>query len=185
MRSEQVEQVTDRPARVEKGSDEAQETAVRDQFARWQAALAFGRSFFLGHLGAYVRDRCPDPDEALPFVHLHLVNGEMLDVCHVIGLTPRWVALAVYEGTSRAMRTELVPYETILRITISPGHALENHMGFRQEAPPAVQETAEETLSKTAAVQERSARRRRKVDAPQSAARRLAGKETRLEPGAR
>lgn len=167
------EQAMDEPGSVEKGSGETRETAVHDLLARWEAALAFGPSFFLAHLGVYVRDRCPDPGEALPFVHLHLANGEVLDVCHVIGLTPRWVALAVYEGTSRAMCTELVPYETITRITISPGHAQGNHLGFHQEAPPAVQETAEETLSK-AAVSEPSPRRRRPI-----------AEKTKVEPGAR
>ena len=151
----------DEPTSVER---EGQETAARDLFARWEATLAFGPSFFLAHLGAYVRDCCPDPREALPFVHLHLASGEVLDVCHVIGLTPRWVALAVYEAPSHAMRTELVPYEVITRIAISPGQAQGSHIGFHQEAPP-VQETAEETLQK-AAVAGPGARRRPNLETP-------------------
>lgn len=128
----------------------ASEAVVREMFAHYDAALAFGPSFFLTQLGAYVRDRCPDIEEALPFVHVHLAGGESLDVCHVIGLAPRWVALAVYEPVSRAMRTECVPYEAIVRITISPGHAQGDHMGFYQEADPALQETAEETFWRAA-----------------------------------
>lgn len=140
----------DNPGSVRKDLDQAKEAAAHDQFARLEATLAFGPGFFLAHLGAYVRDRCPDPGEALPFVHLHLVSGEVLDVCHVIGLTPRWIALAVYEQASRAMRTELVPYETIARVTIKPGNAQGAHIGFHQDAPAPVDETAEVALQKAA-----------------------------------
>lgn len=140
----------DEQASVASDPDEARKMAARELLGRWEAMLAFGPQFFLGHLAAYVRECCPDPSEALPFVHLHLASGEVLDVCHVIGLTPRWVALAVFEGNSRAMRTELVPYEAITRVTISPGQAQGTHMGFHQETPAAVQATAEEALHRAA-----------------------------------
>jgi hypothetical protein len=82
----------------------------------------FGPGFFVGTLAGFVRDRCPDPAEGLPVVELHLVDGEALDLCHVIGLTPAWVALAVNETDQQpsvgTMRTELVPYDTIHRVTI-------------------------------------------------------------------
>lgn len=173
----------DEPASVVQGPDEARETAVHELLGRWEAMLAFGPRFFLAHLGAYVRDRCPDPGEALPFVHLHLASSEVLDVCHVIGLTPRWVALAVYEATSRAMRTELVPFESITRITISPGHAQGTHIGFHQETPPALQESAEETLHK-AADPGSGARRRPNPEAPPRPGLPMA-EETDFEPGGR
>lgn len=179
----QSEQAVDESSNVEESASTTSETASHSLLARWEAALAFGPGFFFAHLGAYVRDRCPDPREALPFVHLHLASGEVLDVCHVIGLTTRWAALAVYEVTSRAMRTELVPYETIMRVTISPGHMQGNHMGFHQEAPPAVQETAEEALNK-AAVTERGFHRRPSAGAQPHWTRPIAG-EACVEPGTR
>jgi hypothetical protein len=86
-----------------------------------------------------VRDRCPNPEEHLPLVEVHLQNGELLCVCHVIGLTPRWVALAVREGekASGAMRTELVPYEVICRVTIRPVQPGRQVAGFGQaDIPP-------------------------------------------------
>ncbi|MCI0574232.1 MAG: hypothetical protein L0Y66_26170 [Myxococcaceae bacterium] len=110
----------------------------------------FGPAFFLTHLGAFVRQQCPDLGEGLPFVHLHLVSGEVLDLCHIIGLTPLFIALAVYEEAvgedSRIMRTELVPYELFVRVTIHVAEARGPRIGFHQESPPAFRATPEEAL---------------------------------------
>lgn len=80
----------------------------------------FGPGFFLRQLRAFARDRCPDPGEGLPAVQIHLGTGEVLDLCHVLGLGQAFVALAVLdgEGEPRRMRTELVPYQLIVRVTI-------------------------------------------------------------------
>lgn len=101
----------------------------------------FGPGFFLGQLRAFARERCPDPGEMLPSVELHLATGEVLDLCHVMGLAPAFVALAVREahGGAKAgasMRTELVPYAFITRITIRPVHATGPHVGFNPEHAP-------------------------------------------------
>lgn len=129
--------------------------AVADLLAKLTAREVFGPPFFIHHLGAYARDQCPDPSEGLPFVHLHLMDGTVLDLCHVLGLTPRWVALAVYEGGAGSvhprMRTELVPYEQIIRVSISAGAGQTGHMGFRQEAPLAVEPSPEDTLERISA----------------------------------
>ncbi len=102
----------------------------------------FGPLFFLRHLGAFVRERCPDPSEGLPIVLLHLVDGEVLDVCHAIGLAPGWAALAVNDTErspeTKMMRTELVPYETIHRVTIRSVRPAEVHVGFAQDQVPQV-----------------------------------------------
>ncbi|MEK6606693.1 MAG: hypothetical protein AABZ30_03440 [Myxococcota bacterium] len=63
--------------------------------AKIDARFPFGPLFFLTQLRGFVRDRCPDPAEGLPVVEVHLPSGEGLDVCHVLGVTPLWVALAV------------------------------------------------------------------------------------------
>lgn len=95
----------------------------------------FGPAFFVRHLGGFIRERCPEPG-ALPLVHVTLANGCVLDLCHVIALSPRWIAFAVHDGRVSqehpVMRTELVPYAHIVRVTIrEPGD--ERHVGFRQE----------------------------------------------------
>jgi hypothetical protein len=114
------------------------------QLAGASRRAPFGPVFFLTQLKGLVRDCCPDSAEALPQVQLHLYGEEVFDLCHVIGLTPAWVVLAVYDDRDRSpdatkMRTELVPYEVITRVTIrgsrkTGGHAL----GFNSEYNPHV-----------------------------------------------
>ena len=102
----------------------------------------FGPGFFLGQLRAFARDRCPDRAEGLPAVQIHLATGEALDLCHVIGLAPSFVALAVEEGSGepRRMRTELVPYQLVARVSIRSPRDRE-HVGFDVEHAPRVLET--------------------------------------------
>lgn len=127
----------------------------------------FGPGFFLGQLGAFARDRCPNPAEMLPSVELHLATGEVLDLCHVMGLAPAFVALAVREGRSgigtdaAAMRTELIPYALIARVTIRParGTGTGPHVGFNPEHAPEIlpQVQTPEALLRAAALDERHA----------------------------
>jgi hypothetical protein len=102
----------------------------------------FGPQFFLTQLAAFVRDRCPDPRERLPMVELYLNDGEVLQVCHVIGLTPRWVALAVRDQESESMVTVLVPYECIIRFRIHAASPGDRRVGFAQQHAPAILEDA-------------------------------------------
>lgn len=123
--------------------------------AEVEARCAFGPLFFLTQLRGFVRDRCPDPAEIMPVVEVYLHSGEGLDLCHVIGAAPRYVVLAVHdEGNgagTRAMRTELVPYELIMRVTIRAVRPTSPHMGFNAvHAPEVIQHdplmTPEEAL---------------------------------------
>ena len=111
----------------------------------------FGPGFFLGQLRAFARDRCPDPSEGLPRVELHLATGEALDLCHVMGLAPCFVALAVRDGSGSEpqMRTEIVPYSFITRVTIRPLRGAGGHVGFDLHHDPEILaqgDSAEETL---------------------------------------
>ena len=101
------------------------------------SAAAFGPAFFTTQLAAFVRDRCPDPSEALPSVELHLVGGESLDVCHVIRMAASWVALAVNDREASefvSMRTEILPYAQICRATIRAFQPSTNRVGFTLSA---------------------------------------------------
>ncbi|MCC7537162.1 MAG: hypothetical protein IT379_13150 [Deltaproteobacteria bacterium] len=118
---------------------------------------SFGPRFFLTQLAAFVRDRCPTADEAIPLVEIHLAGGESLNICHVIGLAPGWVALAVFEehrsdGAHR-MRTELVPYATIVRVTIRASATVEKRIGLHAGTPDVLVRTPEECGSSTATVE--------------------------------
>ena len=114
-----------------------------------QAALAeatvrhpFGPGFFVTQLRAFARARCPDPALGLPAVEIHLTDGEVLDLCHIIGVTPNWVAVAVNDAEPAAakprMRTEFLPYQTITRVTIRIARMETPHVGFEHERVPRV-----------------------------------------------
>lgn len=119
-------------------------------FARADLACTFGPSFFLGHLGRFVRDRCPDQKENLPLVQVRLADGDTLDVCHIIGVSPHWVMLAVSDPASHhdGMAIELVPYELIRRVCIRTRHGEGTSIGFAQVRSPEI--VAAETLLRAA-----------------------------------
>lgn len=101
----------------------------------------FGPHFFALQLSRFVRDHCPSAEESLPRVELHLADGQILDLCHIIGLTPEWVALAVFAGRhseETPMRTELVPYALITRVTVSQGPSAEGSIGFDTDREPRI-----------------------------------------------
>ena len=132
---------------AEKRETQAEPPRPNAMEALLEPQCPFGPRFFLAQLRAFARDRCPDPAERLPVVSLHLGDGEVLDVCHLIGLAPRWVALAVRETEGKehppAMRTEFVPYEIIHRVTIRAVRAAETHIGFDHGRMPQVLAGAE------------------------------------------
>jgi hypothetical protein len=82
--------------------------------------VPFGAGFFLRQLGAFVQESC-SASPGLPLVQIHLAGGEVLKLCHVIAIAPGWIALAVHEAAGgREVRTELVPYAFVVRVTIRP-----------------------------------------------------------------
>ncbi len=102
---------------------------------------AFGPLFFLTQLRAFVRDRCPRPEEELPVVTVRLATGESLDLCHVVGVGPRCAVLAVHDRAARGgdegrMRTEFVPYGLIARVAISARGAGGSGIGFQLSHEP-------------------------------------------------
>lgn len=109
------------------GKREEQQLA---QFLR-SVRCPFGPAFFLAQLGAFVRDRCPMPEEQLPCVDLW-VFGEPLALCHVVAVSSNWVAVAVRDRHDREaeMRTELIPYEAIARVTIGAPVSRSRGIGF-------------------------------------------------------
>ena len=124
--------------RSDESGDRLETTATA--LTRADLACTFGPSFFLGYLERFVRDQCPDPTENLPAVELHLSSGETLALCHVIGVSPRWVMLAVNDtkGHGPAMTIELVPYEIIHSVRIRTPTAEGASIGFAQTRSPAI-----------------------------------------------
>lgn len=117
---------------------ESAEAAVEKLLAAQALRCPFGPAFFVSQLRNFVRDRCPDPSERLPLVKVRTVDGVTLNVCHIIGLAPLWVALAVYDehDPGRPMRTEIVPYNTIVRVSICEIRPGGQQIGFSQSRQP-------------------------------------------------
>jgi len=149
----------------------------------------FGPLFFLQHLRGLVRDRCPEPKDGIPSVEIHLMDGETLDVCHIIGIAPGWIALAVHEreGQERVaqLRTELVPYPFIARVSIQTtrhegSHPIGFNVGTEPELyghlPSSTAMTPEAALRALAGVpvtaETPATARRRKTEPPTGVARR-------------
>lgn len=107
----------------------------------------FGPHFFVEQLAAFVRDRCPEPSEQLPRVDIWYA-GEPLAVCHIIAVAPSWVAIAVRDRHTRdaEMRTEMIPYEMISRVTIGAPVPRSRGMGFDREHRPEIVEDAQAPL---------------------------------------
>ncbi|HZM00755.1 MAG TPA: hypothetical protein VFD43_10930 [Planctomycetota bacterium] len=120
----------------------AGEPRIEAVIVRGDEGPPFGPAFFLEQLRGLIRDRCPSPAEGLPGVELRLVDGETLDLCHVIAVAPSWVVLAVNErdraSTAPRMRTELVPFATIIRVTIRTARDEAHRIGFDASQRPLV-----------------------------------------------
>lgn len=95
----------------------------------------FGPRFFLAQLAGFLRDRCPDPSARLPRLELCIAGAESITVCHVIALSPQWVAVAA-GARDAPMRTEIIPYESIMRVTI--GSRPPGGIGFDSRRRPLV-----------------------------------------------
>ena len=131
-----------------RGKKKALKPASRGRAAGTDRAIAqvvdvnvpFGPSFFMTQLRGLVRDRCPLGAEDCPRVEFLLRSGESVDVSHVIGVAPRYVALAVYEGVDTetpTMRSEMLPYELIVRIVIRSGRPDKGpSFGFKMAQTP-------------------------------------------------
>lgn len=120
----------------------------------------FGPRFFLTQLSAFVRDCCPDPAEHLPRVDLW-VNGEPIGVCHLMAVTPLWIAVAARgEENGARMRTEMIPYSSIGRVTIGRTAPGGHGIGFEQAHRPLVvgprEMTPEEAIAAVAKAPERA-----------------------------
>lgn len=117
---------------------EAASRAAIEEITRADARSPFGPRFFLQQLAAFVLDRCPDPAERLPQVDLW-VHGEPITVCHVMAVAPHWVAMAARTEREQAeMRTELIVYASIGRVTISGTAPGPRAIGFDTSRQPAV-----------------------------------------------
>jgi hypothetical protein len=128
------------------GESEAPRGEEAAQSPIQEGGVPFGPSFFLRQLGAFVQESCP-ASRALPVVQIHVIGGEILDLCHIIALAPGWIALAVYDAASDGgVRTELVPYAMVARVTIRLSQE-GSRIGFDATRAPEILEPRHRSLS--------------------------------------
>jgi len=109
-----------------------QPEGIRELLKAQLAVPAFGLPFFGTMLSSRFQSHCSGAGPEVPQVLLHLVGGEVLDVCHVVEFTPRWIAVAAFrdDRTCEQMDLEFVPYELIHRVTLSSRPAEDRRLGF-------------------------------------------------------
>ena len=104
----------------------------------------FDASFFTTVLPDRVRTECEARPEMVPVVRFRLGDGVTLDVCHVIHLAERWMAVAYFSDAEKCedMDVAFVPYDTVTRVHLSLHHPQSRNLGFQLErtekAPAAV-----------------------------------------------
>lgn len=128
------------------GNGEAEAAEARQARKALIAELTgpvFGLPFFASVLKDRLEQHCSGAGPEVPQLFLHLVSGGVLDVCHIVELSPKWVAAAAFREEERScalMDLEFVPYELILRVTLSTRPADEHQLGFdMKRSVPAMQ----------------------------------------------
>ena len=148
------------PAEPPAGGEAAVRAALQEMLTS-ERRCPFGPRFFLEQIPTFLRDHCPDPAERLPRLVL-TVQGEPVVVCHVVAVAPRWVAVAARDEREDAgMRTELIAYETISRVTIGGAERGSCHPGFDATQRPVMVDgtgtAAEDALAAAAGLRRRAA----------------------------
>lgn len=96
------------------------------------AGPVFGMPFFGSMMNGQLREHCSGIGPDVPQVLLHLADGTVLDSCHIAEFAPRWIATAVFrdDRSCEHMDLEFVPYQLIVRVTLSTRPASERPLGF-------------------------------------------------------
>jgi len=124
------------------------EAPAREATLEVPSGPPFGPAFFLTVLADRVQQQCKQQPDAIPVVELHLADGTTLDLCHVAGVGPQWIAALYYRDreTCEEMDTAFVPYGLITRLTISMWHRSQRKIGFDVEhSPTPIESAAEQT----------------------------------------
>jgi len=102
----------------------------------------FGPGFFATVLGDRIRAACDSQPEHVPVVELHLADGVTLDLCHIPGVEPQWLAVQVYRDREVCDEMDLVflPYALITRVTVSMWQPSQRPIGFQLTRPSATEE---------------------------------------------
>jgi hypothetical protein len=132
------EQESDNAAQAPEAS--AAQAALPEHVAGWPGVPgpAFGPHFYLSVLPDRVVSQCQGHPDNVPVVNLHLGNGRMLDLCHIVHLTERWFAVQYFRDTETCedMDVAFLPYDLVVMVTLSLHSADKRRIGFNIEGGP-------------------------------------------------
>ena len=99
----------------------------------------FGPEFYRTVLPDRIRQECAARPGQVPVVQLKLGDGAALDVCHIIHLADRWLAVAYFRDTERCEEMDIafLAYEFVTRVTFSLHDPRARRLGFRIAEPEA------------------------------------------------
>jgi hypothetical protein len=92
----------------------------------------FDATFYKETLPERITRDCEGHPGDTPVVNLHLSNGTVLDLCHVVRLADMWLAVAHFRDskTCADMDIAFVPYELVIMVTVSMYRPEVRAMGF-------------------------------------------------------
>ena len=116
---------------------------------RGTSSAPFDAHFYTSVLPDRVVAQCQGNPGAVPVVNLHLANGRVLDLCHIMHLTERWFAVQYFRDTVTCadMDVAFLPYELVVLVSVALQHSSQRRIGFNirgeaaaLDAAPAAQE---------------------------------------------
>ncbi|MEK7777602.1 MAG: hypothetical protein AAB303_03140 [Chloroflexota bacterium] len=101
----------------------------------------FDAAFYREVLPERVATECQGRPDAVPVVKLHLANGQVLDLCHIVHLADDWFAAQHFRAaeTCADMDLAFLPYGLVGLITVSIHHPTQRRIGFSLEEKPSPQ----------------------------------------------
>ncbi|MBI4200257.1 MAG: hypothetical protein HY535_07280 [Chloroflexi bacterium] len=100
--------------------------------------MAFDAGFFQQVLPERVALECEGHPESVPVVQVHLANGTVLDLCHIVHLADAWFAVQHFRDarTCADMDTVFLPYGLVAMVTVSLHHPASRRVGFSVQPKP-------------------------------------------------
>jgi len=95
----------------------------------------FDATFYQAVLPDRAAKECAGRPDHVPVVELRLGDGTVLDLCHVLALSERWLSVAFFRDseTCEDMDVAFLPYELVVRVTVSLHHPSRRKFGFSQD----------------------------------------------------
>ena len=101
----------------------------------------FEPSFYQTVLPDRVRQECGQRPDHVPVVEFRLAGGTTLDVCHIVHLADKWLAVAYFRDSSACQDMDIafLGYEMVLRVMLSLHDPRARRLGFTLGQPAAAQ----------------------------------------------